>query len=148
MLETQNSWKYLKKKLQLFVFFTHTKNLLLKFLGIHLLEPNFLVYCNFAHKNIHSTQNYTLITAHFLKRCYGSLIEILQVAQKKIRQLESPANWCVCCWHYTKKNFFGKCDQIHSFLRIWSHLLKKSLMGNFIFVQCGVSTLHLFPLEL
>ena len=30
------------------------------------------------------------------------------------------------------KNFFSKCDQIHSFLRIWSHLLKKSLMENFI----------------
>ena len=31
--------------------------------------------------------------------------------------------------------FFSKCDQIGSFLRIWSHLLKKSLMEN-IFVQC------------
>ena len=29
--------------------------------------------------------------------------------------------------------FFHKCDQISSFLRIWSHLLKKSLMKNFIF---------------
>ena len=29
------------------------------------------------------------------------------------------------------KNFFHKCEQIHIFLRIWSHLLKKSL--NFIF---------------
>ena len=31
------------------------------------------------------------------------------------------------------KNFFSKCDQICSFLRIWSHLLKNSLMKNFIF---------------
>ena len=30
--------------------------------------------------------------------------------------------------------FFSKCDQIRSFLRIWSHLLKKSLMKNFIFL--------------
>ena len=30
------------------------------------------------------------------------------------------------------KNFFSKCDQIHSFLRIWSHLLKKSLIEKFI----------------
>ena len=30
------------------------------------------------------------------------------------------------------KNFFSKCDQIGSFLQIWSHLLKKSLMENFI----------------
>ena len=33
------------------------------------------------------------------------------------------------------KDFFSKCDQICSFLRIWSHFLKKSLMENFIFVQ-------------
>ena len=36
--------------------------------------------------------------------------------------------------HCTKKfsinGFFSKCGHIRSFLRIWSHLLKKSLMGN------------------
>ena len=31
------------------------------------------------------------------------------------------------------KDFFSKCDQNHSFLRIWSHLVKKSLTENFIF---------------
>ena len=35
------------------------------------------------------------------------------------------------------KDFFSKCDQICRKLRIWSHLLKKSLMENFIF--CAVS---------
>ena len=34
------------------------------------------------------------------------------------------------------KDFFSKCDQIRSFLQIWSHLLKKSLIENFIF--CAV----------
>ena len=35
------------------------------------------------------------------------------------------------------KDFFSKCVQIRSFLRIWSHLMKKkSLTENFIF--CGV----------
>ena len=38
------------------------------------------------------------------------------------------------------EDFFSKCDQIRSFLRIWSHLLKKSLMGNFIF--CAVKYYH------
>ena len=28
------------------------------------------------------------------------------------------------------KDFFSICDQIRGFLRIWSHLLKKSLMEN------------------
>ena len=33
------------------------------------------------------------------------------------------------------KDLSSKCDQIRMKLRIWSHLLKKSLMKNFIFVQ-------------
>ena len=32
-------------------------------------------------------------------------------------------------------DFFSKCDQISSFLRIWSHLLKKSLTETSFFVQ-------------
>ena len=39
---------------------------------------------------------------------------------------------------FSIKEFFSKCDQIHSFLGIWSHLLKKSLMENFIF-YCSVN---------
>ena len=34
---------------------------------------------------------------------------------------------------FSIKDFASKCDQIRSFLWIWSHLLKKSLMENFIF---------------
>ena len=33
-------------------------------------------------------------------------------------------------------DFFSKCDQIRKNLRVWSHLLKKSLMENCIF--CAV----------
>ena len=33
---------------------------------------------------------------------------------------------------FSIKGFFSKCDQIRWKLRIWSHLLKKSLMENFI----------------
>ena len=39
---------------------------------------------------------------------------------------------------FSIKDFFSKCDQIRSFLLIWSHLLKKSLMENFIFF-CSIS---------
>ena len=38
--------------------------------------------------------------------------------------------------NFSIKDFFRKCDQIRILLRIWSHLLKKSLMENFIF--CAV----------
>ena len=41
---------------------------------------------------------------------------------------------------FSINDFFSKCDQIHSFLQIWSHLLKNSLMENFIFY--AVSAIH------
>ena len=34
---------------------------------------------------------------------------------------------------FPTKDFFSRCDQIRSFLRIWSHFLNKSLIENFIF---------------
>ena len=37
---------------------------------------------------------------------------------------------------FSIQDFFSKCDQIHKFLQIQSHLQKKSLMENFIF--CAV----------
>ena len=48
------------------------------------------------------------------------------------------------------KDFFSQCHQIQSFLRIWPHLLKKSLMENFIFgavkAKTFRSTEHPFPM--
>ena len=43
---------------------------------------------------------------------------------------------------FSIKNFFSNCDQIHRKLRIWSHLLKKSLMENFMFVECHVPVIR------
>ena len=34
---------------------------------------------------------------------------------------------------FSMKDFSSKCDHIRRIMRIWSHLLKKSLMENFIF---------------
>ena len=39
---------------------------------------------------------------------------------------------------FSIKDFLSKYDQIRNFLRIWSHLLKKSLMKNFIFYTMNV----------
>ena len=41
---------------------------------------------------------------------------------------------------FSINDFFSKCDKARSFLWIWSHLLKKSLMDNFIF--CTVDTAY------
>ena len=41
--------------------------------------------------------------------------------------------------NFSIKDFFRKCDQICSFLWIWSHLRKKSLIENLIFCAVYVS---------
>ena len=46
------------------------------------------------------------------------------------------------------KNLFSKCDQNCSFLRIWSYLLKKSLMENSIFLCIALLYSMLFSPEL
>ena len=46
---------------------------------------------------------------------------------------------------FSIKDFFSKCDLIRSILRIRSHLLKKSLMENFIF--CAVLFVLFFILK-
>ena len=45
---------------------------------------------------------------------------------------------------FSIKDFFSKFYQIPSFLRIWSHLLKKPLMINFIFCAVHMSSEKLF----
>ena len=41
-------------------------------------------------------------------------------------------SWTAQKMKFYIKDFFNKCDHIRSFIRIWSHLLKKRIM-NFIF---------------
>ena len=48
---------------------------------------------------------------------------------------------------FSIKDFFSKCDQICSFLRIWSHLLKNLLMGNFSAVLVGPNKCFFFNTE-
>ena len=47
---------------------------------------------------------------------------------------------------FSIKDFFSECDQIRSVLGIWSNLLKKSLMENFIF--CAVNFMEAVSNEL
>ena len=48
---------------------------------------------------------------------------------------------------FSIKDFFSTYDQIRRKLRIWSHLPKKSLIENFIFVQCDKIKLLVFHLD-
>ena len=60
--------------------------------------------------------------------------------------LRTPLDGCTAQkMKFSIKDFFSKCDQIHSLLLIWSHLLKKSFIENFIFVQYGFCRNELAP---
>ena len=47
---------------------------------------------------------------------------------------------------FSVKDFFIKCEKIRRKLRIWPHLLKKSLTENFIFCAVGNTYCLEFPL--
>ena len=47
---------------------------------------------------------------------------------------------------FSIKDFFSKCDQIRSFLWIWSHLLKTSYIENFISCTVSIATNRQPPL--
>ena len=49
------------------------------------------------------------------------------------KNLNASGNHTAQKMKFSIKGFFSKCDQICKKLRIWSHLLKKSLIENFIF---------------
>ena len=51
---------------------------------------------------------------------------------------------------FSIKDFFSKCDQNHRKLLIWSNLLKKSLMENFIFCTVSVfpTGINLFKINI
>ena len=82
-----------------------------------------------------------------ISHCYFSLVTILYMYLTTVFQKilwiksEEVEKWCHHFFQCTTmmfsiKDFFSKCDQIRSFLRIWSLLLKKSLTDDFIF--CAV----------
>ena len=71
--------------------------------------------CYYRFKNIDNVHSYLFILV-FIDR-------IQKLIQYKTAQKMK----------FSSTDLFGKCDQIRSFLRIWSHLLKKPLMQNFLF---------------
>ena len=70
------------------------------------------------------------------------------VSESTSRMNEKCEMFTVQKMKFSIKDFFSKCDQIHKKLRIWSHLLKKSLIENFIFCAMVINKkiTHLMPM--
>ena len=69
---------------------------------------------------------YWLGLLFFLRQVFSYLIQIYMLKLEFVVYSFRPNE----VFH---EGFFSKCDQIRSFLQIWSYFLKKSLMKNFIF---------------
>ena len=67
--------------------------------------------------------------------CGKDKVNLLKILLKSRRYIVTIANTAQKM-KFSIKDFCSKCDQIRSFLRIWSHLLMKSIVENFIF--CAV----------
>ena len=75
------------------------------------------------------------VDCYFLNQCITVVEKVPDIAQKM---------------KFSIKDVFSKCDQIYNKLRIWSHLLNKPLIENFIFCavfkQCNYVILALTKL--
>ena len=74
--------------------------------------------------------------SYFLKALEFYLTVLFSWISKNVFYLESLWFSTTQKIKFSIKDFFSKCDQIRRKLRTWSHLLKKSLIENFIF--CAV----------
>ena len=106
------------------------------FLQLHfrpsfIFEDLFLLLFLFKNFSFHKA---LLLVCFFLKHCFifFQLFYIRIIRKLPFRMLTFVLIHCSKN-EVSIKDFFSKCDQIRSFLRIWSPLLKKSLMENFIF---------------
>ena len=95
--------------------------------NIVLLQINFFLTCAFLLNNV---------TAYVSRDCES-------IKRASTAQSNNVFVFTAQKMKFLIQNFFSKCDQIRCFLRIWSYLLKKSLMENFIFfVQCLINGGH------
>ena len=82
---------------------------------------------------------YVKLTHSVFKQFENDVLVVFRLGDIKLLEdrLKNPQNFCYSTqkMKFSIKDFSCKCDQIRSFLQIWSDLPKKSLMENFIFVQ-------------
>ena len=90
--------------------------------------------CLICQKNIKKSY-YALIDRKSCERCILHEIPVFMNVSEAYSESSQTSN-IVQEMKFSIKDFFSKCDQICRKLQIWSHLLKRSLKGNFIF--CAV----------
>ena len=93
---------------------------------------------------IHLFQTGLHIYEVMTNKIFGLYEKFLRMFQETLESFKSLPEIAQKMKFYSK-GLFSKCDQMRSFLRIWSHLLKKSLMEKFLF--CAVTDAYLGPYQ-
>ena len=104
-----------------------------------LVKTNYLIFSYMEHWNIawKSVKNSQVLSTLYLLSVISVLYQWL--VRKKIVTAQK--------MRFSIPDFFSKCDQTCSFLWIWAHLLKKSLMENFSFCAVCIGFLYAWYLE-
>ena len=84
--------------------------------------------CHYEHSQLTFTCSKSTIKT--LKKVWNKFITKNAITTQKIK--------------FSIKGSFGKCDQIRSFQRIWSHLTRKSLIENLIFCAVKLTNCAVF----
>ena len=96
-------------------------------------KPHFLCKMNFI-------QHLSFYWKFLLKKMYllSWSAKLHSIYQPIFEQLTKKKQFTTQKTRFSIKDVFSKCDQIRSFLQIWSHLLKKFLTENFnVVVKCS-----------
>ena len=80
-----------------------------------------------------TTERFDLTYFNTVDRPIHLKISMLRSITPKFNLLEDLRDITAQKMKFSMKDLFSKCDQIRNLLRIWSHLLQKSFMENFIF---------------
>ena len=115
--------------------------------------------CNFIPRFIKSVYHGSDIISYLRPKIWKLLPDNIKDSENivtfkakiKFRKPESCPCWLSKVYtgqkmKFSSKDFFSKCDQIRRKLQIWSNLLKKSLMENFIFYAVKTTKFELIVL--
>ena len=97
------------------------------------LEKISFIFCEFSH--------YKVFFFWYVADFFFNVSVTIRLSVTRVLDITWYTSCIVQKINFSIKDFPSKCDQIHRKLQIWSHLLKKSLMKNFIFCAVVISKL-------
>ena len=131
-------WKKISENLSLPCIILKNGEIYFKNLAVFTLQIFKVSLVIFQH---HIWKGQGLLRKTFINECTLTNMRTIH----PVTSLKENSSWAIFTAQkkFSIKYFFSKWDQIHSFLRIWSHLLKKSFMKSFTFCADFLASTYL-----